>query len=140
MPLAVDDTTVVGSEVGEQGRGQVKTTVRASRALVEDSSRCGLSSEADGDLLEAVGSRVSPAVLRSVQSDGEVAIANESTASTLVTGLRVVIGELGVGEAPVQFDVSRGPLRQRVVMIPVEVDVVLGSHDGQSQRHERGEF
>lgn len=34
MPLSVDDTAVVRGEVGEQGRGQVKTTVRASWALL----------------------------------------------------------------------------------------------------------
>lgn len=58
MPFTVDNTGRLRGEELEETTGKVETTVRASRTLIHDGGRGGLSAVRDADLLEAVGAGV----------------------------------------------------------------------------------
>jgi len=57
----------------EKTFGHVETTVRAARTLVHDNSACGLAVRSDGNMLEAIWTRIAAAILSRVQGDDKIA-------------------------------------------------------------------
>ena len=66
----------------EERRGHVQVSVATTGALVHNSRRGGLAVGGDLDLLEAVGARVTTAVLRAVERHDKVRVVRHLTAST----------------------------------------------------------
>ena len=66
----------------EERRGHVQVSVATARAQVHDGGGGGLAVGRDLDLLEALGTRVTAAVLRGVERDDKVRIGRVLTART----------------------------------------------------------
>ena len=121
---------------GEEAGGQVKTTPGAAGALIPDNSLGSLAAITHGNGLTTVGSSVP---LSNIESDNKVSVADESSTSTLVAGLSVVVGPLGVVETPLKGNVAGHPLCHLGVLA-VEMDLVTASRGEHGQRHERRKY
>ena len=123
-------------EEREETRGQVKTAVRATRALVTNDSLSRLALVGQGDGLATFGTAVP---LCNVEGYDKVSVADESSTSTLVTGLSVVVTPLGTVETFFKGNVARHPFGHLVVLA-VQVNLVTASRGEHGQRHNSRQY
>jgi len=129
--LTSNNTFRLGGKEAEEPCGEIETTIRATRALVHDSSRGGLSVVGHGDRLETVRARISTTELSRVQCDDEITGAVVLTTSTHSD---VIEGPARASKAFVNTDIGVGTMGERIVVSTVTVRFSSGESSKKRDR------